>query len=375
MTSALDELLTTRHLVVFVGEGGVGKTSCAAASALRAAEHGRRVAVLTIDPAPRLGNALGIDAIDGHPRAVALTGPRATSGGSLVAMKLDTQGTFDRMVESFAPNADAAHAVLKNPIYRMLSGSLGGSDSYMAFQRLYELIQHEDYDLIVVDTPPAAHARALLSAPLRLTGLVETGAASVLKNPAVMLARAGTTVARATAAILLTVLERATGIGLGRQVAEFTASFEDVLQGLTVRAAHVDALLREPRTAFVEVVRPRADSVSTALVLRQSLQEMDLDADLVIVNRVTPAPGAERALPLGERLAGAPDGTLLAVEEIERELDLLRTVERTAVAELRSGLTAEPGKHAPAIIEMAALDHDVSCLADLEALGASLARA
>ena len=369
MSSPLARALADKRLVVFVGEGGVGKTSTAAAIALARAQAGKRSAVLTIDPAPRLGDALGLDAIDESPRVVDLG---EDCPGRLTAMRLDAERTFDRLVERLAPSPESAATILENPIYRALSGSLGGAEAYMAFQRLYELDADGDYDTLFLDTPPAAHAAELLSAPLRLTALLDSGAAAVLANPAILVARAGTSVARAGLGVILAMLERITGGTLRRQVTEFITHFEDVLEGLSRRAGAVDDMLRAPETLFVQVVRPRMPDVAAAAALRASLAERGLLVGAIVVNRLTPGPAEDRTVARKVRLAGAPPGTLEAVGIIEADLDSLRTAEATAVRELRRGIECVGSGRPPIIAEVASLEHDVNSTDDLAELGRAL---
>jgi anion-transporting ArsA/GET3 family ATPase len=366
MSAILDAILTSSRLVVFVGEGGVGKTSTAAASALAAATGGRCVAALTIDPAPRLGDALGLDSLGGT--AGRVHDSEIDDGrGELWALKLDTQGTFDAAVESLAPSAEAARVVLGSPIYRAVSGSLGGSDSYMALQRIHELTDEDLYDLIVVDTPPALHADELLSAPLRLDALMETRATSVLADPAVAVARAGSALARTTAGVLVGILQRIAGKGMREELARFITSFEEVIDGLRKRATTVDTLLRQDDCAFVQVVRPTATSVSGALELRDSLSARGIETAAIVVNRMTPAPGADRAVSRSERLQGAPGGVEDAVESIEQDLDALRSSERAAVALLRQAIGDDI-----AILEIESLEHDVAGVDDLSVIARKL---
>jgi anion-transporting ArsA/GET3 family ATPase len=386
MSGWLGDLIATRRLLVFVGEGGVGKTSSAAAAAIAAARAGRHVAVLTVDPAPRLGDVLGLGSFDERPRPVALNGIES-AGGSVMAMRLDTKRTFDRVVQQLAPSPEAARKVLEHPIYMTISGSLGGSQSYMAFQRLYELSHltgrgpqtgqaahagEAPFDLLVIDTPPAASAAELLAAPLRLSALLETGATSVLANPALVLARAGSSVVRASAAILLPLLQRATGLELRKQVAEFADGFADVLAGLSERAGTVDALLRADDTAFVAVVQPRVASVDAAIDLERSLAQAGISLEAIVVNRMTPAPGPERTTPRAERLTGAPTGTLEAVARMEGDLDGLRAAEAGAVTKLREALAGRDVESAPGVVEIASLAHDISTLEDLAMLATAL---
>jgi len=366
--TTLTDIAAHKRLVLLIGEGGVGKTTCAAALALQCACSGRRTAVLTIDPAPRLGDALGLARIDERPRAIVLPEAMA-AGGSLHAFRLDTKRTFDRIVERLAPRADTARAILEHPIYRAASGSLGGSDAYMALHKLYELAHDGDYDVLVVDTPPVIHARDLLSAPSRLAAVVETDAARVLANPAIALARAGSRLAKTSAALLLPLLERVTGLGLRSEVARFIADFESVLLGLTERAKAAEALLRAADTAFVAVIRPADASVEALEGLRRSFASRALGIDAVVVNRLTPPPGHDRAVALEQRLAGAPEGTLEAVREMEADMDARRAAEARALNRIRK-LVLDP--ETASLVELASLEHDVCDLGELESLGRAL---
>ncbi len=370
MKSPLDDLVRTKRLLVFVGEGGVGKTSCAAAAGLAGALAGRRVAVLTIDPAPRLGHALGLGQLSAEARDVP---SEHTTPGTVTAMRLDTKGTFDRIVHRYATDERVARLVLENPIYQTLAGGVGGSEAFMALQRIDELVQENRYDLLVLDTPPAAHARDLLSAPSRLAALVETGAMDVLTNPALVLARTGSLMARTAAVVLLPLLERLTGVDLRRQVASFAEDITGILGGARQRADAVHRLLRQPDAAFVHVVRPGSPSVVAAIALQRSLLETGIVTPAIVVNRVTPSPGEGRDRPLAERLAGAPAGTIEAVAVMEADLDRLRMAERAAIAKLRTGLLDLPYPAPPDVIQSGALEHDIATLRDLRLLATALA--
>jgi len=362
----LRDVLSGKRLIVLVGEGGVGKTSTAAAIAYASARMGSSVGVLTVDPAPRLGDALGARDIGAAPRAVEL--PEA-GAGSLVAMRLDSKRTFDRMVERYAPSPQAARALLRHPIYEAISGSLGGSEHYMAFQRLHELVEAGGPDVLVVDTPPATDAAELLSAPARLTGLLDTGALSILAEPARILARAGGALARASISVLLALVERITGDALQKSVGEFVRLFGDILGGLENRAREIDAVLRAPQTAFVLVVRPRAQDVARALAFHRALADIGIEVAAIVVNRMTPPPPADRLRSRAERLADAPAPVRGAVAAMEREMDALRLIESQALARLRSALA---GTAAPIIVPLRALEVDVATLADIGALADQL---
>ena len=368
--------LAGKRLVVLVGEGGVGKTSMAAAVAWAAAQQ-RRVGVLTVDPAPRLGDALGQSGLGAQPQPVPLP---EQANGSLEAMRLDVQATFDRMVENFAPNKEAAEAIVANPIYAAVSGSLGGSEHYMAFQRLHELLETTRYDVVVVDTPPAANAGELLSAPARLGDLLDTGALSILAQPARLLARTGSQLARATLAVVLVVVERVFGGRLRKDLSDFVTAFEDLLEGLRQRSASIDALLRAPETAFVLVVRPRPQCVERALAFHTAMTERGLHIDTVILNRSTPAPGRRASLTdlteLAKGLPDTPPGVVTATACMERDLDDLRRQEKRAERRLRQGLAAGPhGTAESAVVRIGALADDVASLDDIATLAAALGRA
>lgn len=362
----LAELLADKRLIVMVGEGGVGKTSTSAAVALGRARSGRHVAVLTVDPAPRLGDALGISAIDAKPRRVALG---SDALGTLVAMRLDSKGTFDRMVERYAPSPAAAAALLAHPVYQAVSGQLGGTEHYMAFQRLHELVEEHTSDVLVIDTPPAVNAVELLAAPARLTGLLDTGALSILAEPARIVARAGGAIARASLSLLLAAVERVTGDSLQKGVSEFTTLFGDLVGGLEDRAREIDALLRAPETAFVLVVRPRSADVTRALAFRDSLARMGIPLAAVIVNRVTPPPPSDRMKPRSERLADLPPSLRGAVTRMEKDMDALRNLENRALDALRSRLQ---GDHSPPLFTLHARDVDIASVADIASLADDL---
>jgi len=174
----LPELLDTRRVVLCVGSGGVGKTTTAAALAVAAARRGRHTVVLTVDPAQRLRDALAIGELDGRPRRVPLQG-----GARLDAMLLDVKRTFDELVEGLASTPEQARRVLDNRLYQNLSGTLAGSAEYMAVESVLRLSETGDYDLLVVDTPPARHAVDFLDAPRRLLALLDSRAFSILKDP------------------------------------------------------------------------------------------------------------------------------------------------------------------------------------------------
>jgi anion-transporting ArsA/GET3 family ATPase len=357
-TLGLRARLQGRRLAFFVGEGGVGKTSCAAGLALALAAEGKRVAVLTIDPAPRLGDALGLPAIDAEWREVSHPAVIA-AGGRLMASRLDTKTVFDRLVSRFAPSPAVAGRILQSPIYATVSGQLSGADSYMAFQQLHELLSRGDHEILVVDTPPAQHADEILGAPKRLAGLIETGATAVVADPALAIARAGSRVAGFTVSLLLKALERVTGSRLRADLADFAGSFQDVLSTLTRRASEVTETLRSDETVVVEVVRPDAHSMVAAKTLRQSLAAAELRVAFTVVNRMTPpsAPAAARVAP-DSIVPTPPSGTAEAAQQIRAAMQAIREQEARAVAALQESLERETGA-GQALMKVDAIEREI----------------
>lgn len=397
--SSLPDLLDGKRLVVLVGEGGVGKTSVSASLAYRRAQMGERVAVLTIDPAPRLGDALGLAEMDGQPREVPLNADASAAGGSLTAMRLDSRRTFDRMVERHAPDPATAQALLAHPLYKAVAGQLGGTENFMAFQRLHELLDSGDQDGLVLDTPPAANAADLLSAPERLSGLLATGALSVLADPsrvflrgrpskagedgapastigaavsrtAAIVASAGEAAARAGLAVLLSAIERVTGSALRREVAEFAGLFGELAGGLERRSREIDAMLRDAATAFVLVTRPRSGDVDRALAFRAGLEAMGIRVAAVVVNRVTPPPSPTALHGETDR----PSRLSEAVARMDADMQALRDTERVALQRLREGLMVLKGSAGPVLYVVEEAEQDVASLDDVAGLARALAR-
>lgn len=361
--SGIAPLLRGRRLVFFVGEGGVGKTSCAAALALAVAAAGKSVAVLTIDPAPRLGDALGLETIDAEWREVSHPS-LVRSGGRLTASRLDTKSVFDRLVARLAPSPATAKRILANPIYASISGQLSGADSYMAFQQLYELLAQNDFDLLVVDTPPAQHADEILGAPARLARLLDTGAVGVIADPALAVARAGSRLAAFTIKTLLKALERITGSTLRSDLADFATSFNDVLASLSERSTEVTEILRSIETLVVEVLRPDTYSVAAARALRASLGGAGLEVGYTIVNRLTP-PTPASSTP--ETLGASPE-QLVAEARVAAAMHAVRVEEVAAVAALEYLLESE-GEARSRLLRVTAGEHGIESLDELLDLG------
>ncbi|MEO6029225.1 MAG: ArsA-related P-loop ATPase [Candidatus Binatia bacterium] len=332
--SPLSPLLDTQRLIVCVGSGGVGKTTTAAALGIASAKRGRQTAVLTIDPARRLRDALGITTLDGEPHRVPL-GRRGVKG-SLDAMVLDTKRTFDELIQRYAPTSAAAERVLTNRIYASVSTVLAGSQEYMAMERLHALAGSGHYDLLVVDTPPTQHALDFLEAPERLTALLTSRAAAILQNPSLILAREGSRLAQAALSAVLRGLERFTGFEMLRDVAEFVGGLEEFSAGFQERAAAVAQFLREPATSFVLVTTAAPARVAETLAFHRELVRAGLPFAGFVVNRVLPPgllgdppfPDIERASDedrdLGHKLVALQRRFAEMVHAERAEIDRLR---------------------------------------------------
>ena len=289
-------LLRERRIVVCVGAGGVGKTTMAAALALGAAREGRRALVLTIDPARRLADALGVGALGNEPRAIApeiLTQLGVPPGGSLSALMLDMKRTFDDLVQRFAESPESRDRILQNRIYQHVSDALAGSAEYSAMEKVYELASSGDFDRLVVDTPPSQHALDFLEAPKRLLEFLDSALVQILLHPAFAAGRFGFRLFQRGARRVLQLIERVSGIAFLEDVSEFLLAFEGMSEGFRQRARKVEALLTGPETGFVLAAGPAAESVSHAESFLARLESTGVPLAGVVLNRarVWPEPG------------------------------------------------------------------------------------
>jgi anion-transporting ArsA/GET3 family ATPase len=301
------EALLARRVVACVGAGGVGKTTLAAAIGLGAAKRGRRVLVLTIDPARRLADALGVGALGPEPQAIPralLTRLGVPAEGQLSAMMLDMKRTFDELVMRFAPDAAARERIFANRIYQHVSDALAGSAEYSAMEKVYEMSARPEFDLVVLDTPPSAHALDFLEAPERLIGLLDSRIVQLFLHPALSAGRLGLRLFQRGAHQAFALIERITGFGFLEDVSEFLLAFEGMSEGFRRRAEAVRRLLFGPETAFVLAATPSGESVAHARDLLARLEAHGAHVVGVVANRVRVWPEAEPALPRpGERAA------------------------------------------------------------------------
>lgn len=295
---ALGKRLQGLDVLLVCGSGGVGKTSIAATIALDEAMRGRRVCVLTIDPAKRLAQAMGLDQLDDRERKVKLP-PGAAPGGSLHGLMLDAKTAFDRLVtEATADEAERAR-ILENRVYQQLASSTAGMQEYMALERLYELDRGGRYDLIVVDTPPAAHARELLESPQRMLRFLEGRGLRWFLRPGAKVGRFGLKALGGSGGPVIGILEKITGGQMLREITEFFESMEGIYGQITERIRIVERMFGDEATGFLAVTSPERESVEQAVSFWELLEERDYQFVGTVVNRVEPTP-PERLVDVAE---------------------------------------------------------------------------
>ena len=378
MRAARYRHLADARLVVCLGPGGVGKTTMSAALALDAALAGRRVDVMTVDPAPRLLDALGLAGEDGYePAEVALDAASGRGGdaaaaaapawaarmarsrpstGRLRAMRLDPKRTFDAIVARHAPSAAARDAILDNRIYRNLSQALAGVSDYMAMERLLELLDDAQNELVVLDTPPAADAIDFLDAPRRLLELLGSRAITLLGGGA----RRGLGVMDFAARAVLSAFDKLTGLHLLSDVQGFVRGFDGMYAGFAERAARAQALLSDPGTVVTVVTTAETERIDQTIEFLGAIKRAGIKVGAVIVNRLMAELTIDRTVRYGAVLARK-------IARAEREFAALRTREARSIAQLREAIS--PGI---TILGAADLGFEPGTPAELARIGASL---
>jgi len=305
-------VLHERRILICVGTGGVGKTTVAAAMGLEAARRGSRVLVLTIDPARRLADALGLELLDNEPREVTGRVVGSDSGGRLFAMMLDTKSTFDGLIERFADSPQSRDLILQNPIYQHISGALSGSGEYAAMEKVLEMAELEDFDLIVVDTPPAQHALDFLDSPRRLVEFLDSRIVQLLVHPAMAAGRFGLKLFNRPIHAVLQLMEKVTGIGFLNDLSEFLVAIDDMSEGFKERAERIRTELMGPDSAFVLIAGPTREAVRNAGLFLEHLEEFDAPLSGVIINRMHAWPGG-----------GSPPDALTSTEDLQEDEAML----------------------------------------------------
>ena len=329
---AVREAVRDRRILVVGGAGGVGKTTTAAALALQAAIAGRQVLVCTIDPSRRLVTSLGLRQLGGRPRALDLGRVAPEAKGTLWAMTLDTKRTFDALVERHASSEDARRRIVENRFYQQVSAALAGSHEYMAMEKLLELTADERFDLIVLDTPPTRHALDFLEAPERLMGFLDASILRWVLRPYFVAGRLTLRVATRTGALAMKIADRVLGVQFLQDLSEFFLAFEGMYEGFKERAGRVQALLRDPRSAFVLVAAPARASLGEALFFHERLREAGMPFVAFIVNRVHPDPASVRGTKTGEPVRLDKDLKRRLIEVFQDQQALARSERRHIAA-------------------------------------------
>jgi anion-transporting ArsA/GET3 family ATPase len=371
----LVDRLRGKRIVVCVGPGGVGKTTLAAAIGLGRALAGGKVLVCTIDPARRLANALGLETlgnVEAHVPEHRLAEAGLHARGQLFAMMLDVKRTWDDLVARHAPDHARQERIYRNRLYQQLSSALAGSQEYMAMEKLYELATERDYDLIVLDTPPTAHALDFLDAPDRILDFLGNDTARTLLAPAMSAGRVGLRLFQLGGTYVAKTMARFTGAEVLQDLAEFMAGFQGMYDGFKERAAAVRSLLAEPQVGFVLTSSASPRSVDETLFFHERLLAEGMPIAGAVANRVTPELWGSEPLPDAADLEaaltaqGAPDGTFAArLARTLAEHQLLARIDAREVARLF-------GETSGAHVVLPRLETDVHDLASLAALAEEL---
>ena len=344
--SGFTDLVAERSILICAGSGGVGKTTTAAAAAVEAARRGRRACVVTIDPARRLADALGLAELTNDPRLVAGDWP-----GELWALMLDTKTTFDDVVAANASSPEQAQAIYGNAFYRNISAALSGTQEYMAMEKLHGLHAEDRFDLIVVDTPPTRQALDFLDAPRRLTRLLDNRVFRLLMRPT----RAGLRAINVATQLFLRTVSRVVGNEVVGDAVNFFETFEGMEEGFRDRAQVVAGLLAEPLTGWVLVTSPRADAIDEAMYFARRLHASAIGIEALVVNRIHPYFGPVPTV--------AADGPLATLVANLAEIDNVARQEEDYVGAL-TGRVPEA-----AVVRVPHLDDAVHDLDGLRAIG------
>lgn len=349
----LAEILNGRKVICCVGSGGVGKTTTAAAIALQLAVDGKRVLVLTIDPARRLANSLGLESLGNRetridPKMFAAAGLQPK--GEMWAMMLDLKLTWDELVIKQAASKAQADAILTNRIYQTLSTAMAGSLEYMAMEKVYELASSSRFDVVVLDTPPTSSALDFLHAADRILGVLDNNAMRIVLGPMLKASKVGFRLLAVPSSLVLKTLARFTGAEFLKDLAAFMLAFEGMFEGFKDRAARVNKLMRSSDAAFVLVTSPTPLTIQEALFFHGALEADGVPTSAVIVNRVQRDPrrhgGPDNLAALREalQLASLKDENELAQRLCKTltEQATLADLDRREIARLQGTLKATP---------------------------------
>ncbi|MCG3172153.1 MAG: hypothetical protein GMKNLPBB_00298 [Myxococcota bacterium] len=367
----LAQLAGQKRIIICAGSGGVGKTTLSAAVGAHFAAAGRKVLVVTIDPARRLANSLGLTHLSHSPTRIepSLFGGGESFRGELWAMMLDMKSMWDTVIERYATPGNRDR-ILRNSFYQYLSTSLAGSQEYMALEKLFELRNDNRFDLIVLDTPPTSHALDFLNAPDRIINLLDHDAVHWLLKPYRAAGSTGKKMLTAANSVLINGLARFTGAEMLNALAEFLLAFERMYEGFVERSRRVKAILRGGDCMFLLVTSPEDNAREEALAFRDILQRQGMPFGAFVINRVVTAPGdppPENALP-GMIRESLPPGTsgpdpLSVSRELAALSQLQQSLARRHARRIRE-LSEKAGPGAP-LFRVPVFDRDVCSAPDL----------
>jgi len=359
---SVGEILDGKDICICAGSGGVGKTTTSAAIAAGMAAHGLKVCVLTIDPAKRLADSLGLRELGNEAKRVdpeLFESHGLEMKGELWAMMLDAKATFDELVARQAPDEESRDRVLDNRIYQQISSALAGSQEYMAMEKLFELHTEGRFDLLVLDTPPTRNALDFLDAPRRLTQFIEGRSLRVFMRPTGLAAK----VAGRGASVALSVFKRIVGFDLLADLAEFFNAFSGMVDGFQARAKRVNSLLADSRTCFLVVCGPQGEPVDEAVYFHRKLVEAKLPFGGMIVNKVHYP--AEHLRGDGDDLTGMLAAKLGDEDLARRVAENFADYQALAERDARNIEHLERELRTKGVIRVPYLDEDVHDLAGL----------
>jgi anion-transporting ArsA/GET3 family ATPase len=378
----IEALVDDQRVLVCVGPGGVGKTTIAAALAALAARRGRRTLVCTIDPAPRLADALGTGGLGSDPKPLPPEACRALgiderAAGQLHAVRIDTEATFRRLVLEGVADPEMQRRIFENTIYRQITTMLTGSQEFAATLALHDFVTSGQFDLVVLDTPPTANALDFLEAPARIAAAVSSPALTWFARPPKGAKRFSFQRLRSGGALLVRRMAKLVGSRFLDDAGAFLVDFQEVLTGFLARAQAVDKLLRGPGVGFLLVLVPEVAAIDEALYFHDRLRTAGIGLAGFVANRIHLPPGLDEAGALASALRGDPAAAALPAATVDDAAALLAPVAHAfallAASERRE--LSRLGQRAPGvrITEVPLLDHDVDNLTELRAVGEHLA--